>query len=117
MLTRKSCTMLLNKIHRLKKKIKNKVNNLDLVDVIIEDSDLLNNKLEKQQEEIDLLKDKIKKLESLNISYSKDIILLSKAIAEQYELLKTIFGYQGFDEDYFWYDETNLKKKKKKIVH
>ena len=44
--------MLLNKIHRLKKKIKNKVNNLDLVDVIIEDSDLLNNKLESQQEEI-----------------------------------------------------------------
>jgi len=109
--------MLLNKIHRLKKKIKNKVNNLDLVDVIIEDSDLLNKKLENQQEEIDLLKDKIKKLESLNISYSKDIILLSKAIAEQYELLKTIFKYQGFNDDYFWYDETNSKKKKKKIVH
>ena len=109
--------MLLNKIHHLKKKIRNKVNNLDLVDVIIEDSDLLNSKLENQQEEIDLLKDKIKKLESLNISYSKDIILLSKAIAEQYELLKTILRYQGFEDDYFWYDETNLKKKKKKIVH
>ena len=109
--------MLLNKIHRLKKKIKNKVNNLDLVDVIIEDSDLLNNKLESQQEEINLLKTKIQNLENLNLSYSKDIILLSKAIAEQYELLKTILGYQGFNDDYFWYDETNLKKKKKKIVH
>ena len=109
--------MLLNKIHRLKKKIKNRVNNLDLVDVIIEDSDLLNNKLERQQEEIENLKSKIKDLENLNVSYSKDIILLSKAIAEQYELLKTIFKYQGFNDDYFWYDETNLKKKKKKIVH
>ena len=109
--------MLLNKIHRLKKKIKDRVNNLDLVDVIIEDSDLLNNKLERQQEEIENLKSKIKDLENLNVSYSKDIILLSKAIAEQYELLKTIFKYQGFNDDYFWYDETNLKKKKKKIVH
>ena len=109
--------MLLNKIHRLKKKIKNRVNNLDLVDVIIEDSDLLNNKLEKQQEEIENLKSKIKDLENLNVSYSKDIILLSKAIAEQYELLKTIFKYQGFNDDYVWYDETNSKKKKKKIVH
>ena len=109
--------MLLNKIHRLKKKIKNRVNNLDLIDVIIEDSELLNNKLEKQQEEIKTLKSKIKDLENLNVSYSKDIILLSKAIAEQYDLLKNFFGYQDYNDDYFWDDETNLKKKKKKIVH
>jgi cell division septum initiation protein DivIVA len=109
--------MLLNKIHRLKKKIKNKVNNLDLLDVIIEDSDLLNRKLESQQEEIYFLKNKIKNLEELNVSYSKDIILLSKAVAEQYELLKTIIGYQDFSDDYFLHDEISLKKKKKKIVH
>tara|TARA_B000000557_G_scaffold246497_1_gene229645 strand:+ start:316 stop:645 length:330 start_codon:yes stop_codon:yes gene_type:complete len=109
--------MLLNKIHRLKTKIKNAVNNFELIEVIVEDSDLLNSKLEKQQNEINLLKEKIKNLEALNISYSKDIIVLSKAVAEQYEVIKSMLGYESYEEDFFWYDEKNNKKKKKKIVH
>ena len=109
--------MLLNKIRRLKTKIRSTVNNLDLIDVIIEDSEELHRRLEDQNEEIDILKNKIQNLEVLNISYSNDIILLSKAVAEQYEIIKEFLTYKSFDDEFLWDSEDELKKKKKKIVH
>ena len=109
--------MLLNKIRRLKTKIKNTVNSLDLIDVIIEDSEELHQRLEDQNEEIYILKNKIQNLEVLNVSYSNDIIVLSKAVAEQYEIMKEFLTYKSFDDDFLWDSEDESKEKKKKIVH
>lgn len=109
--------MLLNKIHHLKMKIKNTIDNLDLLNVLIEDNDVLHNKIEKQEDEILSLKSKIKKLESLNLSYSNDIVLLSRAISEQYEVLKDIVDYMNFGYVLRDEEEDEVKKKKKKIVH
>ena len=117
--------MLLKKIHHLKTKIKSHISNIDLLDVIIEDNNLireeinsLKSQLEEKDKEIQLLHKRSSALEKLNIAYSKDVLLLSQAITEQYEVLATIFGQDTliFQDDI--YDlEDYQKKKKKKIVH
>ena len=117
--------MLLKKIHHLKKKIKSYSNNIDLLDIVIEDNNLIRKeiseiqeKLSKKDEEILLLNEKISILENLNVSYSKDILLLAQAIAEQYEVLSSIVNKEYFLElDDILESEFLHNKKKKKIVH
>jgi len=119
--------MLLKKIHHLKKKIKTHISNIDLLDVIIEDNNdirqevnELKEKLREKDIEVQLLHKRTSALEKLNIAYSKDVLLLSQAISEQYEVLASLFS-----KDFFMYPDdvldleidSNEDKKKKKIVH
>ena len=117
--------MLLKKIHHLKTKIKSHISNIDLLDIVVEDNNSireeleeLKSKLEDKSKEIEILKKRSATLEKLNISYSKDVLLLSKAVAEQYEVLATLVNkeYLIFPDDIFD-SEFDHKKKKKKIVH
>ena len=117
--------MLLKKIHRLKKKIKSHVNSIDLFDFIVEDNNeirkeisALNKKIREKDEEINLLHKRFSALEKLNFAYSKDILLLSEAVAEQYELLATFISKEMllYPDDLFDLEDVE-KKKKKKIVH
>ena len=117
--------MLLKKIHRLKKKIKSHISKIDLLEIVIEDNNnireefnILKSKLEEKEKEIQNLHKRSSALEKLNIAYSKDILLLSQAIAEQYELLSSFFNNDMFfDSDDLLNLELSHKKKKKKIVH
>jgi len=117
--------MLLKKIHRLKKKIKSHVNSIDLFDFIVEDNNEirkeiseLNKKISEKDEEINLLHKRFSALEKLNFAYSKDILLLSEAVAEQYELLAACISKEMllYPDDLFDLEDVE-KKKKKKIVH
>lgn len=117
--------MLLKKIHRLKKKIKSHVNSIDLFDFIVEDNNeirkeisALNKKIREKDEEINLLHKRFSALEKLNFAYSKDILLLSEAVAEQYELLAAFISKEMllYPDDLFDLEDVE-KKKKKKIVH
>ena len=117
--------MLLKKIHHLKTKIKSHISNIDLLEVIIEDNNdireelkALNEKLEEKDKQIQVLHKRSSALEKLNISYSKDVLLLSQAIAEQYELLGSLINkdYLLHIDDFLDLD-LDYKKKKKKIVH
>ncbi len=118
--------MLLKKIHHLKKKIKTHISNIDLLEVVIEDNNdirqeiiKINELLEKKDEEIQLLHKRASALEKLNIAYSKDVLLLSQAVAEQYEVLSLIVNKEMLTyDDFLELDfETKQNKKKKKIVH
>ena len=118
--------MLLKKIHHLKKKIKTHISNIDLLEVVIEDNNdirqeiiKINELLEKKDEEIKLLHKRASALEKLNIAYSKDVLLLSQAVAEQYEVLSLIVNKEMLTyDDFLELDfETKQNKKKKKIVH
>ena len=117
--------MLLKKIHRLKKKIKSHINNIDLLDFIVEDNNeirkeisMLNKKINEKDEEIKLLHKRFSALEKLNFAYSKDILLLSEAVAEQYELLAAFVNKEMlmYPDDFFDLEHVE-NKKKKKIVH
>ena len=119
--------MLLKKIHHLKTKIKSHISNIDLLEVIIEDNNDIRNelnelkqKLEEKDAQIQVLHKRSAALEKLNISYSKDILLLSQAITEQYEVLGSIVSKDLFlyPDDLLEFElDTNEKKKKKKIGH
>jgi len=119
--------MLLKKIHHLKTKIKSHISNIDLLEVVIEDNNdireeikKLNQKLEEKDKQIQTLHKRQSALEKLNIAYSKDILLLSQAITEQYELLANFFNGESlfFPENLLDLEnDLNEKKKKKKIVH
>jgi len=117
--------MLLKKIHHLKTKIKTHISNIDLLDIVVEDNNSirkeikeLNDRLEQKEKEIEILKKRSSTLEKLNIAYSKDVLLLSQAVAEQYEVLSIMLGKDSsfYFEDFFEQEELQ-KKKKKKIVH
>jgi archaellum component FlaC len=117
--------MLLKKIHRLKKKIKSHIENIDLFDFIVEDNNEirkeineLNKKICEKDNEINVLHKRFSALEKLNFAYSKDILLLSEAVAEQYELLAAFVNKEMlmYPDDLFDL-EHDEKKKKKKIVH
>ena len=119
--------MLLKKIHHLKTKIKSHISNIDLLEVVIEDNNdireelnVLKQRLEEKDEQIQVLHKRSAALEKLNIAYSKDILLLSQAITEQYEVLASLFNKDLFlyPDDLLEFDlDLNEKKKKKKIVH
>ena len=119
--------MLLKKIHHLKTKIKSHISNIDLLEVVIADNNdireelkLLNEKLEEKDKQIQVLHKRSAALEKLNIAYSKDILLLSQAITEQYEVLASLFNKELFlypDELLDFEIDLKEKKKKKKIVH
>ena len=117
--------MLLKKIHHLKKKIKSHISNIDLLEIVIEDNSSIRSEindlktsLEEKDKERKVLHKCSSALEKLNIAYSKDILLLSQAITEQYELLSSIVNkdFLHYSDDLFDFD-SDCKKKKKKIVH
>ena len=119
--------MLLKKIHHLKTKIKSHISNIDLLEVVIADNNdireelkSINKKLEEKDEQIQVLHKRSAAFEKLNIAYSKDILLLSQAITEQYEVLASLFNKELFlyPDDLLDFElDLNEKKKKKKIVH
>ena len=119
--------MLLKKIHHLKTKIKSHISNIDLLEIVVEDNNdireelkLLSEKLEEKDKQIQVLHKRSAALEKLNIAYSKDILLLSQAITEQYEVLASFINKDLFlhPDDLLEFDlDLNEKKKKKKIVH
>ena len=119
--------MLLKKIHHLKTKIKSHISNIDLLEVIVEDNNdireelkTLNQKLEEKDKQVQVLHKRSAALEKLNIAYSKDILLLSQAITEQYEVLASLFNKELFlhPDDLLELElDLSEKKKKKKIVH
>ena len=117
--------MLLKKIHHLKTKIKSHISNIDLLEVVIEDNNdirkeikELKSSLKEKEDQIQVLHKRSSALEKLNIAYSKDILLLSQAVTEQYEVLAMIIGHDNLDYLNDFYDlEDYHKKKKKKIVH
>ena len=117
--------MLLKKIHHLKTKFKSHIENIELIDIIVEDNTSIRKEIKELKEDISLKEDKInllnKKvfaLEKLNIAYSKDVMLLAQAVAEQYELIGSILGKDYLFEYESYFDlKDNDKKKKKKVVH
>ena len=117
--------MLLKKIHHLKTKFKSHIDNVELIDVIFEDNATIRKEIEQlkkdieiKEEKINLLNKKVFALEKLNISYSKDVMLLAQAIAEQYEIIGSILGQDYLFEYESYFDlKDQEKKKKKKVVH
>ena len=117
--------MLLKKILHLKTKIKSHISNIDLLEIVIEDNNAirkdlseLNDAVKHKNDQIENLNKRVVALEKLNIAYSKDVLLLSQAIAEQYEVLATIVNRELLlhTDDLLDLD-LDFKKKKKKIVH
>tara|TARA_B100001063_G_scaffold242701_1_gene271895 strand:- start:239 stop:592 length:354 start_codon:yes stop_codon:yes gene_type:complete len=117
--------MLLKKIHHLKKKIKTHISNIDLLEVVVEDNNdirqeinELNKRLKEKDEEVQLLHKRTVALEKLNIAYSKDVVLLSQAVVEQYEVLSSLTNREMilYSDELFDLEQDKIKKKKK-IVH